>query len=238
VIYVVNKRLSLTKVRSRYPDAQIVDVTSTSQEEYVVLSPFFPHYGIPVPYSDGFYSASVEGIWQGLKVFPDSDVDTDCFENSNMRNIKRSVRKHGQPLGHRRGVSGTVLLQYIEARLLLFLPSYLWVLRNKVHEEVDQLRKVNMEGDVVLLDYNTNGDIFNPKTPLSHAALLRTFILDPESLDINLLAAEYQRTNGITDDESVRHKVPTGTTLVGRKRQKRKTDKKAATGTSQTELFV
>ena len=35
---------------------------------YKTLSPFYPHGGIPIPFSGSVTSQSVEGIWQGLKV--------------------------------------------------------------------------------------------------------------------------------------------------------------------------
>src|SRR5438445_5621679 len=56
-------------IEARYPGAAVVDVTSRGPEPWVRFSPFYPHGGIPVPYSPGVESESVEGIWQALKVF-------------------------------------------------------------------------------------------------------------------------------------------------------------------------
>ena len=70
MIYVENKRRKIERIQKQYPNADILDVTSTSNLRYAqLLSPFYPHGNIPIPFSPGFTSYSVEGIWQGLKVF-------------------------------------------------------------------------------------------------------------------------------------------------------------------------
>ena len=55
------------------PDAAIIDVTSRGIEPWVRFSPFYPHGGIPIPNSPSVSAQSVEGLWQGLKVFAKSD---------------------------------------------------------------------------------------------------------------------------------------------------------------------
>ena len=99
-----------------HPGAILADVTSKATDDLIKLSPFYPHGGIPVPFSGEMKATCVEAIWQGLKVFESSDVDIHLFKNDTMKNIKRSVRKNGRPLGHRKGVNGNELLNYIEAR--------------------------------------------------------------------------------------------------------------------------
>lgn len=73
----------------------IIDVTSKAQDEFVKFSPFYPNGGIPVPFTEGLVAVSVEGIWQGLKVFEDADVDTTFFSKRDMKNLKRTTRKYG-----------------------------------------------------------------------------------------------------------------------------------------------
>jgi hypothetical protein len=51
------------------------------------------------------------------------------------------------------------------------------VLEHRATEQVDALRRVADEGDVVLLDYTTNGDVADLAAPLSHAALIRRYVL-------------------------------------------------------------
>ena len=96
-------------------------MTSKAKDGLVKLSPFYPHYVIPVPFSPGYTATCVEAVWQGLKVFEGCDVDTSLFSYDTMRGLKRTVRKYGKPLGHRKGVNGTELLGYIEARKQIYM---------------------------------------------------------------------------------------------------------------------
>jgi hypothetical protein len=176
MIIIESKRKSLEALEAMYPDAMIIDVTSKAQDEFVKFSPFYPHGGIPVPFSPNYDSMSVEGIWQGLKVFETADVDTHSFRIGDMKNLKRTVRKFGSPLGHRKGVDGEELLEYIQARKLIYLPSYKWILENKLQKLVTAVRVISKNKPVVLLDYNTNSDVNNYKKPLSHASLIKAYI--------------------------------------------------------------
>ena len=176
MIIVESKRKKLATILKKYPNAILADVTSGARDGLVKLSPFYPHGGIPVPFSDGYTATCVEAIWQGLKVFESCDVDVQMFQNDTMKNIKRTVRRFGKPLGHRKGVNGTELLGYIEARKQIYIPTYRWVLENKVAHIIERLRAASNEGKtIVLLDYDTNADVENPKKPLSHASLIKAY---------------------------------------------------------------
>ena len=176
MIFVDSRRKKQKTLVKLYPKARIIDVTSKGEEPFIKLSPFFPHGNIPVPFSSNAYSYSVEGIWQGLKVFEKADIDCSKFEIQNMKEIKRTVRKFGKPLGHRKGVNGSELIGYLEARKQIYLPSYAWVLQNKTVQEINQLIEIALKQDLVLLDYVTNGEIEDTSKPLSHAALIKKFI--------------------------------------------------------------
>lgn len=176
MIYIENKRKSTSKLLEKYTNAIIADVTSKANNSLVKLSPFYPHGNIPIPFTDGKTAMSVEGIWQGLKVFEKEDIDVKMFSNDTMKNIKRTVRKFGKPLGHRKGVKGDVLLDYIQARIEIYLPAYLWVLENKVTNILERLKNASKEQDIVLLDYETNDDVLNAQKPLSHAFLVKAYI--------------------------------------------------------------
>ena len=159
MIIVESKRKKAATILKRYPDAILADVTSGAKDGLVKLSPFYPHYGIPVPFSEGYTATCVEAIWQGLKVFESCDVDVEMFKNDTMKNIKRTVRRFGRPLGHRKGVDGTELLGYIEARKQIYIPTYKWVLENKVANIIERLREASKTKTIVLLDYDTNADV-------------------------------------------------------------------------------
>ena len=176
MIIIESKKKKLETLKDEYPDAMIIDVTSHAVDEFVKFSPFYPNGGIPVPFTDGLVAVSVEGIWQGLKVFEDADVDTTFFSKRDMKNLKRTVRKYGPCLGHRKGVHGEELLGYIEARKQIYLPCYKWVLENKLKKFVTAIRIISKNKPVVLLDYNTNPDVNNPKKALSHASLIKAYI--------------------------------------------------------------
>lgn len=179
MIFIENKKRKLENIRKQYPDADILDITSTSNLRYAqLLSPFYPHGNIPIPFTPGMYAACVEGVWQGLKVFQNSDVDIDSFKNDTMKGLKRTVRKYGVPLGHRKGVYGTELLNYFDARMMIYLPTYKWVLDNvpEVHRIVEKIAARSQTNDIVFLDYNTNSDFRDISSPLSHAGLVKLYI--------------------------------------------------------------
>lgn len=176
MIIIESKRKKSATILKKYPDAILADVTSSAKDGLVKLSPFYPHGGIPVPFSEGFTATCVEAIWQGLKVFEGADVDCSLFQNDTMKNIKRTVRRFGKPLGHRKGVNGTELLGYIEARKQIYIPTYKWVLENKVPGIIERLREASKTKTIVLLDYDTNADVENAKKPLSHASLIKAYV--------------------------------------------------------------
>lgn len=176
MIIIESHRKKLESLQKKYPNSIIADVTSQAEDGLVKLSPFYPHGNIPVPFTDGITASCVEAIWQGLKVFETCDVDTSLFTNTTMAGLKRTVRKYGKPLGHRKGVNGTELLSYIEARHQIYLPTYKWVLENKVQDIIERLREASKTKTIVLLDYTTNCDINDPSKPLSHAFLVKAYV--------------------------------------------------------------
>ena len=176
-IVIKNRRCKRENILKEYPDAYIIDVTSKATDEFQRLSPFYPHGGIPVPFSPGVTSMSVEGVWQGLKVFANgAGVDRDCFRNDTMKGLKRTCRTNGCMKGHRKGVNGTEYLEYIDARKQIYVPTYFWMLKNRCAEQARKICGISTSHTVVLLDYDTNGDVENPSKPLSHASLIKRYI--------------------------------------------------------------
>ena len=177
MIIIESKRKKPATILKKYPDAILADVTSGAKDGLIKLSPFYPHGGIPVPFSGGYTATCVEAIWQGLKVFEGCDVDTSLFTNDTMKGLKRTVRRFGKSLGHRKGVNGEELLGYIEARKQIYIPTYKWVLENKVAYIIERMKKASDEGKtIILLDYDTNEDVENAKKPLSHASLIKAYV--------------------------------------------------------------
>ncbi len=176
MIFIESKRKKPETILKKYPNAILADVTSGAKDSLIKLSPFYPHGDIPVPFSEGYTATCVEAIWQGLKVFESCDVDIQMFQNDTMKNIKRTARRFGKPLGHRKGVNGTELLSYIDARKLIYIPTYKWVLENKVANIIERLREASKTKTIILLDYDTNADVENAKKPLSHASLIKAYV--------------------------------------------------------------
>lgn len=179
MIYIESKKRKLEKIKEEYPNAVILDITSNSEMRYAkILSPFYPHGNIPIPFTDGLKATCVEAVWQGLKVFENAGVDFATFKNDTMRDLKRTVRKYGMPKGHSKGAYSKELLGYFEARMLIYLPTYKWVLDNvpEVHHVIERIKAQSKIQDIVLLDYNTNIDFRDISKPLSHAGLVKLYI--------------------------------------------------------------
>lgn len=180
MIVVANKKRKMEKLQEEYPGAIIFDITSSSSYKGgQLLSPFYPHKNIPIPGdSRGMTAYSVEGIWQGLKVFENAGIDMRSFRNDTMKDVKRTVRKFGRPLGHQYGVYSKELLSYLDAKRLIYAPSYKYVLENvpEVKAIIEKIRQKAQECDIVLLDYNTNPDNREASKPLSHAELVKMYI--------------------------------------------------------------
>lgn len=175
MITIESKRKKLENIQKKYPGAVIADVTSKATDGLVKLSPFYPHGGIPVPFSQEYTAACVEAVWQGLKVFENEDVDIEMFQNDTMKGIKRTVRTHGRILGHRKGVNGDEILSYVEAKRHIYIPTYRWMLENKAMVIIERLREASKMKTIVLLDYNTCCDVDSEKKPLSHAYLVKAY---------------------------------------------------------------
>lgn len=175
MIIIESKRKKLENIQKKYPGAVIADVTSKATDGLVKLSPFYPHGGIPVPFSQGYTATCVEAVWQGLKVFEDEDVDVKMFQNDTMKGIKRTVRTHGRILGHRKGVNGDEILSYVDAKRRIYIPTYRWMLENKAMDIIERLRDASKTKTIVLLDYNTCCDVDSEKKPLSHAYLVKAY---------------------------------------------------------------
>ncbi|MDE6560529.1 MAG: hypothetical protein K2K75_04025 [Muribaculaceae bacterium] len=176
MIIIESKRKKVENILKKYPEAIIADVTSNAKDGLVKLSPFYPHGGIPVPFSNGVTAECVEGIWQGLKVFENEGIDMNMFRNNTMKNIKRTVRTHGRVLGHQKGVYGSEILDYVTAKHQIYIPAFKWVLENKVAHIIERLKKASIDKTIVLLDYNTCCDVDSTTKPLSHAYLIKAFV--------------------------------------------------------------
>eukprot|EP01128_Nolandella_sp_AFSM9_P005431 TRINITY_DN2612_c0_g1_i1.p1 TRINITY_DN2612_c0_g1~~TRINITY_DN2612_c0_g1_i1.p1 ORF type:complete len:196 (+),score=50.16 TRINITY_DN2612_c0_g1_i1:38-589(+) len=130
--------------KKRIPSSSQVTINVTSRSShptFVKFSPFYPLGNLPVPGSD-WVSESVEGVWQGLKLFEKEGVDHSKFRITNMKKIKRAmprgkgrISKRGAMVGHYAG-RGKKALSYVEARKKIYVPTYHHALKNKLRSEV------------------------------------------------------------------------------------------------------
>ena len=60
MIVIESKRKKPATILKKYPDAILADVTSGAKDGLIKLSPFYPHGGIPVPFSEGHTATCVE----------------------------------------------------------------------------------------------------------------------------------------------------------------------------------
>lgn len=180
MIVIESKRKRPETLLKDYPNAIICDVTSKSLYLGLrQLSPYYPWGGIPVSFSPGVEATCVEAVWQGLKVFENTGIDTELFSNDTMKGLKRSSRVYGKVLGHRKGIDGDELLNYQDARLKIYIPTYRWMIEHKAFKSIECIRSFYTkypENTIVLLDYQTNCNIDDLSKPLSHAFLVKAYV--------------------------------------------------------------
>ena len=103
-----------------------------------------------------------------------------------------------QPVGHWwgpfRGVDtakathdgNATLLGYVQAREQIYVPAYTFVIESpKVHSKLVELAHLASDSKIVLLDYFVNDDVKNVAQPLSHAGLIRKYLLENEEALLN-----------------------------------------------------
>ncbi|MBD3304090.1 hypothetical protein GF343_03015 [Candidatus Woesearchaeota archaeon] len=142
-----------------------VDVSSRGSGAYRKLSTFSHNksYQIPVPGMEDIRADSVEGIWQGLKIF-------NGVPDFLMLRGKPKKRK-GKPQGH---LFGEYVLDYVDARKQIYVPAYAYHVINNALDPVkeDLEARVSTSGPVALFDVESNSTINDTSQPYSHAALL------------------------------------------------------------------
>ncbi|GAB5362694.1 hypothetical protein AAMO2058_000819900 [Amorphochlora amoebiformis] len=206
-IKVINRRATKQIKEAKGEGYKVIDVTSNGFDStWQSLSPMSAlETPLQVPFMPkGTTSYTIEGIWEGLKLFPTNTeseekknknksgrksrargVDVSKFKIKNARNLKRSFRdsegRQIPPLGHYAGEFGNGMkrrkLGYVEARRKIYLPTYKKALETSMSAAFNKLRAICQTEKVALLDYSTNGDVEDTTRPLSHAHLLRLYML-------------------------------------------------------------
>jgi len=166
-------RKEIFKLHQRYPDAIFYDTSTNAPTarnfEFVKdlseLSPFIPYGNIPVP-KTGNLSDSVEGVWQGLKII-NGKIDPDYFKG-------KGRQRKGNVTGHK---FGNVVLNYIDARKKIFVPTYKFMTDNIASTVVDEKVESALNGELqFFFDVDDNAHISNPKGALAHSSVLVNII--------------------------------------------------------------
>jgi hypothetical protein len=136
---------------TRAPLAEDLDYVRDASQ----FSPFNPYGRIPVP-KTSYTSDSVEGVWQGLKIIK-GRVDESYFKG-------KGRKRQGQPTGHK---YGDKKLGYVQARNKIFLPTYKFMVDNRIPKEdlVDIRNCALMGSPQYFFDVDDNPDIHNTNTP-------------------------------------------------------------------------
>ena len=175
---IISKRAKKAQKTAQDNGWLLVDVSSTSKDPtFAKFSPVYPHGRIPVPGMADAESQTVEGVWQGLKVF---EKENCCIKNGKS-SIKRAANeKRGALLGHRFGIGKEMndLIGCVEARRKIYIPTYLYMMEEYMQNEIGLLRGLLAEGQkIAFIDNETNGNIEDISKPLSHASIISEFLI-------------------------------------------------------------
>lgn len=115
----------------------------------------------------GELSDTVEGVWQGLKVIR-GRIAPRYFRGP-------GAKRGGKPSGH---LFGKKLLGVAAARRLIYVPTYEWVLENRISPElIERFVRAALAGVTQHFhDVGDNGDPNDADQPLAHAAVLVRYL--------------------------------------------------------------
>lgn len=162
VNYVKNAEVA----RDMYPGALVMDVTLEGGMK--MLAPEYAVGGVEVP-GRKEKALSVLGMWEGLKVFKNKDMDSGFFEDEKKLGVVRKCKSYGKLLGIK---DGCEVMDYEMAVERIFKESYKRMIEERFPKVIEGLRKKSGERVVVLLDYPEE----MRKAPCSHVEILKEMI--------------------------------------------------------------
>ena len=119
----------------------LIDLTRHSTDEvYCKFHPSYPHGDVPFPEFPGSTAQSVEGIWEGLKMFETTGIDASKFHCTDPNDLSRTEQYYGRYLGHRFGVNS--ILSREEAFEQIYKPLYSWQILDKMKKEFKTLKNL------------------------------------------------------------------------------------------------
>lgn len=155
------------------------DCAPPPMKRFEVFNPFHvdPAAAIPVP-GRSETAWSIESVWQGLKVV-DKRTAPEMFTATPHKRPPESERRRSKTYDYtasRFDLAGEVI-GLVEARWLIYLPTYTHTLSHRVPSLVDDtLRAARAEGRPVrFYDWDDNFDIDDPRGSFAHSALLASW---------------------------------------------------------------
>lgn len=177
MIHIVAKPKAYQNIRSKYPNAIIIDFASRGNLAIDRFNPYYPYRDIPVPNSGGLVAESVGSVWHGLKVFEKRDICEELICNYSFDHERLNGHNHGDYLGHRYGIHGLGLLNISDARRRILVPTYRWVLDYKVQDAITEIREANKNHDIIFIVNQVEcSEIRDYMHPISHVSLIKAYI--------------------------------------------------------------
>lgn len=167
-------RADINNLHQQYPNAYFYDTSThapASQDFPFVqdareFSPFQQYGKIPVP-GMKTVSDSVEGVWQGLKVINGS-IDQSYFRG-------KPRKRRGVPGGH---LLGNEFVGYSEARKRIFIPTYTFMIENRVPRESLNLilERAKRGQRQFFFDVDSVSEVEDTSGPLAHSSVLVNYL--------------------------------------------------------------
>ncbi|MDT0262448.1 DUF6939 family protein [Jatrophihabitans lederbergiae] len=160
------------------PDALCVDTFKDCAAPMRVWRPLGPftvwdEAVLPVPGRPELRARSVESVWQGLKIV-DGELDLAQLAGTPAKRPPDDQRGGGYRYDRSRFRLGDVELPIVDARLLIYLPLYLYLLEHvvppDVHERISSWLAIGRT--VAFYDWDANMDIDDSSQSFSHSSLL------------------------------------------------------------------
>lgn len=148
--------IDLLRNHSLYKTGIVIDLIGNQYSSLSILSPYYLHGGIPIPYSLSVCGKSVFDVWETLRV----------IDNGAQKKVAK----------FRKGVGVNEYWDLAGARRNILIPVYGWMLENKVFKHIQYLRRMSTTTDIVILDKSTNCEIDNTDMPLSISYLLKSYL--------------------------------------------------------------
>jgi len=150
-----------------------IDIRYTAKEPWNRLSPDYQQGQIPIPGLAGMYADCITGMMEGLKLIGPTGkpgkINPGYFQGPGR---ERPVEAKEWILGY--SFAGQ-RVSLGEARQQIMIPAYHWVLWNRCHDLVANLREMGKQQDVWVYDGVGSGYLHDPD-PFSMACALVSFL--------------------------------------------------------------